>query len=650
MEADPVAARLDDARTAAARRDWPAAATMLRDLDAAITLEPADLELLAKASWWTGDPNGSIDARERAYAAWVARGDNAQAAKAALTLRREHASKLAGSVAAGWLTQAERQLEHAAESVAHGYLALAHGELLRDRGDLEEALEHFDLALAVAAHLDDLDLRAWGLMRRGATLITLGQPGEGWALMEEVSAAATGGELGPYTTGAVFCNVIETCRDLADYQRASEWSDAARRWCERQSISGFPGICRVRRAEVLRLLGTWQEAADEAGRAGEELIDFNPLYAGAAFHELGEVRLRLGDLDGAEEAFHQAHELGEDPQPGHALLLLRRGKPAAAAASIRRSLDDTTWDRLARARLLPAAVLVARASGDVATARAAADELCAIAEEYPFPAIRAESAAAAGVAALADRDWAGAVRHLRGARRTWREADAPYEAATTGLLLAEAHLEEGEPEAAELELSSARAVLARLGAEPDVERAHALGLRIAAGSERPARRTFLFSDIVDSTALLDTIGDEAWAALRRWHHGALRTCFDRHGGEEVNEAGDGFFVAFDEPGSAVECAIEIQRNLAAHRRDHGFAPRVRIGLHATDALQGSADYTGRGVHEAARIGALAGGDEILASADTVAGLPGLRCSDPRAADLKGLPEPVEVVSIDWRPS
>lgn len=645
--AEPVP--IAEARAAADRRDWQHAIELLRDADAALALEPADLERLAKASWWTGDPNASIEARERAYLRYLESGDRAAAAAVALTLRREHGAKLASSVATGWLTRAERLLADEPESVAQGYLTIAHGELAQGRGELEHAIEHFDRALEVAERLDDADLRAWAMMRRGMALVALGRLEEGWLVIEDVSAAATGGELGAYTTGAVFCNVIETCRNLADYQRAGEWSDAARRWCERQSISGFPGVCRVRRAEVLRLLGTWKEAEEEAGRASLELREFSPVFAAVAFHELGEVRLRLGDLDGAEDAFGQAHELGQDPQPGRALLLLRQGKAAAAASAIRRSLEDTPWDRLARARLLPAAALVARATADAVAARAAADELTGIAEEYPTAAIQADAERARGIAALVEGSISEAIRELRSARRRWREADTPYEAATTGLLLAEAYLEEGDGDAAGLELSTARGALARLGASLDVEDADRLARRLAsAGRETRAARTFLFSDIVDSTVLVSAIGDESWADLRRWHQQTLRACFERHGGEEVDEAGDGFFVAFDDPVPAIECAVEIQRVLRDHRRTHGFAPRVRIGVHAADAVRSADGYSGRGVHEAARIGGLAGGEEILASAATVAGLHGFSVSEPRPVELKGLAEPIAIVSVDWR--
>jgi len=644
-------ARLEAARQALARRAWPEAYEHLREANAEGALGAEDLEGLAKAAYWTGHPAESIDANERAYAAHLEAGDPERAALSALTLRRQHAMSLSGSIAKGWLGRAERLLEGRADSVAMGYLEIARGEREWDAGGFELALSHFDRALRVAERSSDRDLLAWAVMRRGMVLVSMGRLDEGWSLMEEVSAAAVGGELGVYTTGAVFCNVVSMCRDMADFARAREWSDAAKRWCERQAITGFPGVCRVHRAEVMRLIGAWGEAEQEVRRATVELRDFNPVYAGMAFHELGEVRLRMGDLEAAGEAFHQAHELGQDPQPGLALLLLAEGKPDAAVASLSRSLDELTWDRLARARLLPARAEIARVAGDAAAARAAAEELDEIATEFDTAAIRAGADWAHGLADLAAGDAAGAARRLRQARQRWQAVDAPYEAARAGLVLAEAHLAEGDAEAAALELRSARAVFERLGAAADARLAEGL-LSTAAGGARAerARRTFVFTDVVGSTALIEAIGDEAWQGLRRWHDQALRACFLKHLGEEVDHSGDGFFVAFPDATAAVACAIEIQRNLDQHRRQHGFAPQVRVGLHAAEALDVGGDYSGMGVHAAARIGALAGAGEILASAETVHGLPDVALSDPRTVTLKGISEPVRVVSLDWRAS
>lgn len=158
-------------------------------------------------------------------------------------------------------------------------------------------------------------------------------------------------------------------------------------------------------------------------------------------------------------------------------------------------------------------------------------------------------------------------------------------------------------------------------------------------------KTFMFTDIVKSTNLVEAIGDEAWSALLNWHDQTLRSLFAAHRGQEVVTTGDGFFVSFDSPDAAVDCAVAIQRDLAAHRRDHGFAPPVRIGLHATPATQVERNFQGKGVHEAARIAALAGGGEILASAETAAGR--AEISERREVELRGIEEPIEIVAIDW---
>jgi class 3 adenylate cyclase len=170
------------------------------------------------------------------------------------------------------------------------------------------------------------------------------------------------------------------------------------------------------------------------------------------------------------------------------------------------------------------------------------------------------------------------------------------------------------------------------------------------GKEGPRRRvvkTFMFTDIVGSTNLVEALGDEAWEAMLHWHDQKLRSLFVTHQGEEVTATGDGFFVGFDSPEAAVTCAIAIQRGLAEHRQEHGFAPQVRIGLHASDATQVGRNFRGKGVHEAARIAALAGGGEIFASKDTVAGTRAT-ASEPRSVTLKGLTEAVEVVTVSWR--
>jgi class 3 adenylate cyclase len=220
------------------------------------------------------------------------------------------------------------------------------------------------------------------------------------------------------------------------------------------------------------------------------------------------------------------------------------------------------------------------------------------------------------------------------------------------LVLAEVALARGDPDAEQL--ATEALTLADAGGYLFSPARQRLGARaplspsaLPVPTRRRELKTFMFTDIVQSTNLVEVLGDEGWDHVLRWHDQTLRSLFASHRGMEVNRIGDGFFVVFDRPIDGVRCATEIQRVLDRHRVDHGFAPRVRIGLHQAEATREGADYQGRGVHEAARIAGLAQGGEIVASRATVDGLGGVELSDPRPATLKGLSQPVEVVSITW---
>jgi class 3 adenylate cyclase len=156
---------------------------------------------------------------------------------------------------------------------------------------------------------------------------------------------------------------------------------------------------------------------------------------------------------------------------------------------------------------------------------------------------------------------------------------------------------------------------------------------------------FLFTDIVGSTRLAEALGDHAWERLLRWHDQMLQTEVARQGGRIVHSTGDGVFAAFDTARQAIRSGIAIQRALAAHAMASGFAPPVRIGLHAAEATQRGEDFSGVGVHVAARIAALAGGGEILASTDALAEAGDVSTIDAREVEIRGVSEPVSVASV-----
>jgi class 3 adenylate cyclase len=180
------------------------------------------------------------------------------------------------------------------------------------------------------------------------------------------------------------------------------------------------------------------------------------------------------------------------------------------------------------------------------------------------------------------------------------------------------------------------------------------GLHLTVATELACARrrlAVMFTDIVDSTTFVVHLGDELWLERLRWHDRVLRCAFRAHGGHEVNQTGDGFFTVFQCPRAALECAVDIQEHLAAERAQHGFGVHVRIGIQWVDVLETPGSYIGRGVHEAARINEIAATDEILVSQVAFDAAGGSFAGSPvHAVNLRGLPEPLDLVSLYAQPT
>ena len=144
----------------------------------------------------------------------------------------------------------------------------------------------------------------------------------------------------------------------------------------------------------------------------------------------------------------------------------------------------------------------------------------------------------------------------------------------------------------------------------------------------------LFSDIEESTALNERIGDRAWVRLIGRHDKMVRRHVTNHSGHVVKSQGDGFMVAFAHPEEAVRCSLDMQRSLS--RRPNGI--RVRIGIHMGKSVRRGDDLFGRNVAMAARVASAADGGEILVSEvvrDALRGLDDVTFDDGRNAELKG---------------
>jgi DNA-binding NarL/FixJ family response regulator len=447
-------------------------------------LDGDELELVVTTAYLRGRVTEAMAALQQAERLLARQGDHRRAARSAFWLGFLLLGRGELAQGSGWLARARRLLEHEPpDCPEHGYLLIPVALEQLQAGDPGAARASAAEAARIGRRAGEADLVALAQFLQGAAAVTGGDVATGLALLDEAMVAAVAGELTPPVTGTVYCGVIEVCHEVAELRRAREWTQALTAWCDSQpDLVTFTGQCLVHQAEILRLGGAWPAAVAAARRAAERLAEADDeLAIGAASYQQAEAHRMLGEFAAAEDAYQVASRWGREPQPGLALLRLAQGRGDAAGAAVRRVLGET-GDRLARARLLPAAVEILLATGDLAGARLAAAELAAIAGDYGTLALRAAADHARGAVLLAGGDAAAAVAALRAAWRAWHELEVPYEAARARLLIGLACRDLGDEDAAAMELDAARTVLAGLGATPDLDRLERLAGRAGSGS------------------------------------------------------------------------------------------------------------------------------------------------------------------------
>lgn len=632
-------------RSALGISEWQRAYESLRAVED--QLPPEGLSLLSLAAYWTARTEESLVVGEAAYQALVDNGDYLAAGRQALELGRDYANSGESAVGAAWFSKAWRHLEGAKDCPEEALALYFQAVTSFDAGDFDEAREVLEETVAVADRFGDSSLSARARMLHGMTEVQAGNSELGVELLGEASASVTAGAVDPKTAGVVMCNTIATCWDIADFRGASEWTNNATRWFERNDIPGIPGICRVRRAEIMTLRGDWDKAESELHRAGEELERYEIVaYVAEVKYALGQIQLYRGDINEAVSSFKEANQLGKEPVPGLALVAASQGKRDAAIATLKQALTGPD-ERIPRSRVLLPLVELLVDAGEVDEARGISAELEALADECKTGAMRAWSDTARAACLAASDSVADAVTLLDGANRIWEELKMPYETASTRLRRGLLRQQLGENAGAELDFEAARATFEKLGAFPDLERMNRLLNPETAIGLIP--RAIMVTDIVGSTRLAEAMGDQAWTKLLTWHDHTLVDCIRRHNGETIDRTGDGYLVTFDEVAAAIACAIEIQQALDQQRADHGFAPSVRIGIHTADITEIDGSPAGAEVHRAARIGALAKADEILISRQVSEVLDASHpVDDWHSEQIKGFDQPVDVGHLTWR--
>ncbi|HET6582765.1 MAG TPA: LuxR C-terminal-related transcriptional regulator, partial [Nannocystaceae bacterium] len=443
--------------------------------DADGALGDADVEKLATAAYLVARDTEAIALWKRLHQELVDRSEVERAARCGFWLGLALLLRGQAAESRGWIGRISRLLENREGAcVEQGYALVVEGLFAMD-ADEAAANAKFDGAIALADRFGDADLLALALLGRGQATIVLGDTVSGLAMMDEAMVAVIAGDVSPILSGILYCAAILTCQRILDVRRAREWTIALGEWCAAQPQSlPFRGECLVHRSEILQFQGEWTTARDEAERACEWLSDRTQRLAGRAFYQRGELHRLRGELDLAEEMYREALRNGYEPVPGVALLRLAQGQLDAAVASIRRVVAeardrDGPGAESSRSAVLGPYVEIMLAA-DLAAARAAAEELVALAAGRDAPLLCAIAGQAMGSVLLEEGDAAAALTALREAWTTWQELDAPYESARVRVLVARACERLGDHDTAQQHIAAAAAVFDRLGALPDSSR------------------------------------------------------------------------------------------------------------------------------------------------------------------------------------
>jgi DNA-binding CsgD family transcriptional regulator len=462
-------------REAFDRRKWRAAYEQFSAADRELPLDTPDLERFATAAYLVGEDTRAASIWTRAHHQLIDQGNAERAARWGfwLSLNLLLKGKMARST--GWLARSQRLLkDRDAACAEQGYGLVVTGLLAMGKGDTQGAAALFDQALALAERFADPDLLALGLLSKGQSLILSNSIADGVARLDEAMVAATEGEVSPVLAGIIYCAVILTCQGIFDLPRAREWTAHLDAWCASQpDLVPYRGQCLVHRSEILQSTGDWSGALSEVMKAHDHLADKSDAVVGRACYQQAELHRLRGEFAQASEIYREAGRNGCEPQPGLSLLLLAEGKLDAAAAAIRGVADCPAGPQgvgagLSRPKLLAPYVEILIATGDLGTARAAAEELTRIATASGAQLLLATSAHASGAVLFAEGKMKAALALLREAWTAWQQLDMPYEAARVRVLIGQVCQRLGDNQTYRMHFNAAGSVFRQLGAAPDL--------------------------------------------------------------------------------------------------------------------------------------------------------------------------------------
>jgi DNA-binding NarL/FixJ family response regulator len=474
---------LADAAAALGRGDGAAAEALCRQC-----LELGDhggahelLGGLAYAEDRLEDARVSLEAGFRAYEAV---GELCRAARVATLLGELHWGGLGNEATGrGWLARSRRLLEDVGPCVEWGYWELA--QLACDRPDVDALTVSAARALELASVHGDRALSVRALSDGGLASISRGRVDDGLRSLDEALALIGSGEVtDPFVVSTSFCAFLSAAERVGDAARVGEWV-AAIDALVLEPMGGRPRVlgahCRIAFGGVLVGCGRWPEA-EEALRSALDQRSLRTAHRVDALARLAALRLEQGRVDDAAELLAPFEDQVAVAGP-LAVVHLRRGDPAVAAAVATRAVEQLVGDVLRQAPLLATLVDAQLATGDVDAAARSVDRLTAVTDGVDCQSVAGLTQLARGGVELAAGRPAEAAACLQEAAHVFAAHDRPALAARANLDLSEAVAATGDEAGAVVAARAAWAAASRLGAAPLEDRA-AARLR-ALGVARP---------------------------------------------------------------------------------------------------------------------------------------------------------------------
>jgi DNA-binding NarL/FixJ family response regulator len=454
------------ARDAYSRGDWRAAYDHFGHAHETAELSTDDLSSYGMAAYRLGHGRQSIQLSEQSFNRLTAADDTHGAAMKAVEVALQWLNGGDLTITRVWVNRARRLNDKSPDDQILAYLLYVDSLVAFEEGRNEAAAVLVEQLEEVTKRLDSPGFNALCLTASGVTMLPFAKTNEAFAQLDEAMMPVLADQVPVDWAGDIYCAVIYECHRLADYSRMKSWFEAMEVWRKGPQVtaSWYGTTCEVHKIDLHSATQDYPHVEQRLTDAIAAMGDF-PATAGKGYYELGELRRRRGDIDGARAAFGKARELGKDPQPGEALLQCQLGEDAAASNVLRMRID-AEHDAINRVRLLPAAIQIALARNRADEADKYCSELEEGAEKFDSPGFRAWALQGRGAVLIKQDRAAEALPLLQDALRRYRSTQCRYEMAQVYELLSQARRATGDDAGAESDASAAESIYQQLGAAP----------------------------------------------------------------------------------------------------------------------------------------------------------------------------------------